>query len=338
MIKFKKILVLSLVATMTLSPMTILANDVVEPMMIDPISQVVDMENMAGYIKYHGKITEINKNEKYLSIRVMDDESNPYNGFIFYIFEDVILLDDMTKDFIDKDALKVGMEISTFYSKNTEMLLSLPGQLTPGVIIVRNSEEFVDIKVDKFNKELISADNMLKLNISEDVEILDLTGKEINKENLEDKDLIVFYTFTTRSIPAQTTPVKIIVMDSKEDIKVEEINILDKIIINEKQTLLESSLYKSEEGIIMVPLRQVAEALGYEVTWNGETQTVELTKGAHWTIVKIGEDNYNFARMIVKLGAAPELKDSKTYVPVNFLEEVLQKTVEVTKEGTLIIE
>ena len=45
---------------------------------------------------------------------------------------------------------------------------------------------------------------------------------------------------------------------------------------------------------------------------------------------------YNFARMLIKLGAAPQLIDSRTYVPATFIEEVLKAEVEVA-EGLKII-
>ena len=87
----------------------------------------------------------------------------------------------------------------------------------------------------------------------------------------------------------------------------------------------------------MIPLRQISEALGYEVAWNNETRTAELTKGAQWTSVTIGEDNYNFAKMIVKLGIAPEIKEGSTFVPFTFLEEVLKVNLEIMESGMINI-
>ncbi|TYP73913.1 copper amine oxidase N-terminal domain-containing protein [Paenibacillus methanolicus] len=88
---------------------------------------------------------------------------------------------------------------------------------------------------------------------------------------------------------------------------------------------------------VMIPLRDLAAALGYNVTWNGKTQSVELMKGAQWTSVKLGADQYSFARMLIKLGAAPEQKNGKIFVPDSFAAQVLQAdvarvggTVEVT--------
>lgn len=74
----------------------------------------------------------------------------------------------------------------------------------------------------------------------------------------------------------------------------------------------------------MVPLRDVAEKLGLTVTWNDAEKTAEVTGKALWTIVKLGEDRYSVNKMYKELGTAPELTDSKTYVPASFVGEVLR--------------
>lgn len=86
----------------------------------------------------------------------------------------------------------------------------------------------------------------------------------------------------------------------------------------------------------MIPLRLVGESLGYEVSWNQETKTSELVRGPQWTALTIGEDNYNFAKMLVKLGTAPVLIEDRTFVPMSFIEEILKAEVEVMPEGLLI--
>lgn len=332
----KKYLVLSLAACMTLSPLTVKAENI-EKKEIIPISAPIDIQQ-PEYINFEGKITEINHGDNTFSIKVMSDEKDPYNGMVFHINEKVVLLNDETKDFVSKDTLKKGDLVSGYYGKDTIMALSMPPQLSPDVIIVKESKEPSFIKVDKFNKELVSSDNQLKINQSEDTIIVDKDGNKVEKENIVDKDLIVFYTISTRSIPAQTTPEKIVVMDKEDEVVDKfEIKILDKMIIEEKEITLDKFIYENEKGVMMIPLRQIAETLEYKVTWNNETRAAELTKGAQWTSVKVGEDNYNFAKMLVKLGTAPEIKDSTTYVPFDFLNEVLKVNVEITEDGMIEI-
>ncbi|MEW8973571.1 MAG: stalk domain-containing protein [Tissierellaceae bacterium] len=321
----KRVMSLSLAACLSLSPMVAMAEDAVKSN-TDIVSENEKQET-PNYIEFKGKITNINSNDKTFSILVENDKDK----LIAHIVDDVILLDDSTLDFIDKEDLEEGMEISMFYSKDTIMLMSYPGQLKPDSIVVRSSKDFTGIKVDKFDKDLVSEDNMLKLNINEGVEVVDREGNKLSKEDILNKDLLVFFTASTKSIPAQTTPEKIIVIKNNEP------TVFNKVIINDEEIKLEDHMYKNKDGIVMMPLREIAEKLGYKLVWNKDDSSIELTKGAQWTKVIVGEDNYNFAKMMVELGAAPELKETKTYVPINFLEKVLMANMENTVDGTLKI-
>ena len=78
---------------------------------------------------------------------------------------------------------------------------------------------------------------------------------------------------------------------------------------------------------IMLPLRSTAEKLGFKVIWNEENQSIDLDDGEVKTKVYIGKDNYYMASSTAigmsaptALGAAPILKDDKTYVPAGMFE------------------
>lgn len=91
---------------------------------------------------------------------------------------------------------------------------------------------------------------------------------------------------------------------------------------------------KTFEDTTMIPLREVAEGLGYTVNWNDENWSIELFKGASYITMAIGEDAYAFGRMAHRpLGKAPTLIDDKTYVPLAFVEEILGGYAEEVEEG-----
>ena len=69
---------------------------------------------------------------------------------------------------------------------------------------------YQNVKVDYFNNQLVSADGQLKLNIAPNTPTLLTNGQPFSK-NPANRNLIVIYGPTTRSIPAQTTPYQIIV-------------------------------------------------------------------------------------------------------------------------------
>lgn len=83
-----------------------------------------------------------------------------------------------------------------------------------------------------------------------------------------------------------------------------------------------------ENEVFMVPVRPVAEALGYTVTWSAEyPDEVKMDNGVVKTTVTIGEDLYFMASSTAigmskpsPLGAAPAAVDRVTYVPMDLFK------------------
>jgi len=228
------------------------------------------------------------------------------------------------------------------------MIMIYPPQYS--IEIIAPVLEGINIKADKFDNDLLSYDKNLKLNISEDTEILWENGTTINwikqptiselETVLANRQLIVLYSFTTKSIPAQTTPSKIIVL-SEQKSNVEEEDISDNdlcdysIVINDIE-IISPLVYMGEGGTIMVPLRSVSEALGYEVTWNNEKRSVMIGKNIS---LNIGENNYvDSLGNSIKLETAPVINDNHTFVPLNFFKVVMNvKEANFTDNNVIII-
>lgn len=307
----------------------------ISPEEVTPISEefipINEETDIPSYIAFDGKITKVNSQDNMFSIFAENDLEDALDKLVAYISDEVILLDEKTMDFISKEELAEGMEVTIYYDKDTIMLMSYPPQLEPDVIVVKDNDADLNVKVDRFDEDLISEDNNLKLNIDEDVELLDLNRNKIEKEDLVNKDLVIFYTTSTKSIPAQTTPEKVIA------IRNHEVKIFDYINLNDAKFELDNEMYKNEDGELMVPLRQIAEALDFEVEWVHETKSVNIVKEGYSASLTIGEIEYQYYDMIIDLAISPELTDSKTYVPVSFIENILVANLEVTMDGVLKI-
>jgi hypothetical protein len=92
------------------------------------------------------------------------------------------------------------------------------------------------------------------------------------------------------------------------------------------------------DGTIMVPLRLIAEKLGFTLTWKAETSSAELSRGAQWTSVTLGKDQYVFNKAIpFELGAVPEIVGETMVVPLSFFDRVLNATVEKSQDGVISI-
>jgi hypothetical protein len=86
----------------------------------------------------------------------------------------------------------------------------------------------------------------------------------------------------------------------------------------------------------MVPLRAIAEALGYDVTWNNELQRAFLGKDIS---LNIGSDSYTYMKMApIQLGTAPTIVEGKTFVPLSFFKEVTRMNNAYVFESQIVID
>jgi len=111
--------------------------------------------------------------------------------------------------FVDHAMVAVGDRVTGFYDANAPVPLIFPPQYR--AIVMAKDTPFQNVTVDFFNQQLVSSDGSLRLNISSSTQILLENGQIFNR-NPANRNLIVVYGATTRSIPAQTTPAEIIVM------------------------------------------------------------------------------------------------------------------------------
>jgi hypothetical protein len=111
--------------------------------------------------------------------------------------------------FVDHVNIRPGDNIIAFYDSMAPMPLIFPPQYRAIVIAKKSKKE--SVKVDYFNRQLISSDGSLRLNISNKTEILLQNGQTF-LGNIENRDLVVVYGMSTKSIPAITTPSQIIVL------------------------------------------------------------------------------------------------------------------------------
>jgi len=102
---------------------------------------------------------------------------------------------------------------------------------------------------------------------------------------------------------------------------------------------LSAKAIKREDGTTMIPLRAVAEKLGYELKWSGNDKPIEIVRGPQWTTVTIGKNSYFFAKMApMQLKSAPVLYDSATYVPVEFIGEIFRTEYKIGEQGAISVE
>ena len=99
-----------------------------------------------------------------------------------------------------------------------------------------------------------------------------------------------------------------------------------KITVNGKNI---DKTYIENGGVKMIPLRAVCESLGFTVDWDGEARKIEISKLPMYITCSPDKDGYTFAKTAPQLlGTAPVLQDGTTYVPVSFISEIMEGSVE----------
>ncbi|EES72111.1 N-acetylmuramoyl-L-alanine amidase [Paenibacillus sp. oral taxon 786 str. D14] len=74
-------------------------------------------------------------------------------------------------------------------------------------------------------------------------------------------------------------------------------------------------------GNVMVPLRVVAEGLGYQVAWEKKSGTITITQEGTELKLTLGQDTAYVDGQLVKLSNAPFLQGDSTLVPLRFVGE-----------------
>lgn len=284
-----------------------------------------------------------------------DDQNNTVT---LKITDDTLVYDNLGNKKALSD-LTDGSKITVFTGSYEPTPLILPVQYTANVIIINGDKEG-NVNADTYladEEGYTNAANTLKIAAADDTKIVDKDEKEY-KGDLDKNDLIVFYGVSTKSIPAQTTPTKVVVL-GKNEIALKQIEAaknatpaptaapettvapeateapqvsyagLVNVVIGDKNV---SDVY-AKDNTTMVPLREVAEAAGFTVTWDAENRAVILNDGVY--SLKIGENSYVKGKMMpLTLSAAPEIVNDLTYVPAEFFAEV---TESATVDGTSLV-
>ncbi|ARF14198.1 stalk domain-containing protein [Sporosarcina ureae] len=255
-----------------------------------------------AFIKVEGTIDGIEKSNELTLYTVKGDEDSP----VLAITDETLIFDNTGQ----KTKLKKGDKVSAYTHADKPMVMIYPPQYTPDAVIVEEDEANTAV-VGLFDDELVDPYLKLQLNVDDSTDISSASGNKVNADDLKGEDLLVFYKETTRSIPAQTTPEKVVVLDINtvdEDATVEQIIKDDHYMV---------------DGVKMVPLRLLAEKLGYVVDSTGVGAVI--SKGAPSYTITRGQKEYGYNKSLLQFEAAPELLEPrKTYVPVGLIEEMMK--------------
>ena len=137
------------------------------------------------------------------------------NGCIIYVtMEDmdgntVVFLLAPTTYVVDFDTLSVGMRCTFWYLMDAPMVLIYPPQYN--AVAAAQEENGRMVNVAYYDNDLVNDTQTLQLNLDANVDV-----RTINNQYFQgspaNHNLVVTYDNSTRSIPAQTTPRKVVVL------------------------------------------------------------------------------------------------------------------------------
>lgn len=243
-------------------------------------------------------------------IVVLDETAGTYAGIVESYENSVIKTADnsftVMKDTVilnDKETIEKGDMVFINAEKN--------------VVAVTDGDYVGSVDIDLYNKsaegefgEYINSEKTLTISIGEDTKITDLRGNEVSKDSLDNSVLAVYHTIDALSMPAQTNPEKIVVIDAELPAATEY-----SFVYGDKTF---TAAFTEKDGSKYVPVRAIAEALGFVVDWDGENITVSVSEDDKTTAFKVYETKLN------ENGAAAYISnEDRTYVPVEFFSEII---------------
>lgn len=92
-----------------------------------------------------------------------------------------------------------------------------------------------------------------------------------------------------------------------------------------------------EKDRVLIPLRAIAETLGADVLWSGETGSIAITKGDVSIVLNIGSNTALVNGKEVTLEVAPKIIRDRALVPMRFISETLNLGVEWDEDSQTVI-
>ena len=283
------------------------------------------------FVQITGKVIEVTPDEEKDRTLISVEGEDKAPALFIVTGATVFPFNDVTE--IKKDDVVTG-----YFPAGSPMIMIYPPQYDLSVLVA-GVPEGQNYKVDRFtawtqDRYFVSDDGTLAFTTDSET-ILPMDVSLVG-------NLVVVYGASTRSIPAQTTADVIYILPGDEPETgiigvvppVYEFDVYNwPIIVNGKEIAAPPAHMIGDQ--VMVPLRAVAEALGFDVGWDGKTQTVTLDDEIALNIGSLDASNGDEE---FTLKAAPVIKEDRTFVPVTFFSDVVGMNNAYALEGQIVID
>ena len=281
------------------------------------------------------------------------------------IYDSTILIDSVSGDSIEISDLKKGDELDITYS--SMMTRSLPPQ-TNTYMIATNVKEGGGVNLITVDETAADEDGNLRVTdnaknivvtIAKDASVKPYKTKNIVK--LDDiqkgSKILCWYDMMTMSIPAYASTDKVVIAEQAEPVDLGDLVVSPPeegvpfdpafavdpefdLTVNDKE-LAKSDLPYYDGDTLMVPLRKISEALGYNVGWDAETGEITIDAHTQTATLFSRTKEINIEGKLKAINLNRKIENAKetiitngcTFVPVEFFKEFMN---DVTVDGTKI--
>lgn len=316
----KKVLSLVL-AIAAFTSMTAFAQDDIMLIAENPATEEVATIAEPAYVSAYGEITEVA--EGYVVVKTTDGQEIQFNtsGLTQVIDANTVMP-------LDLNSRETDMVMVTY---SNAMTMSLPPQAYAFAIIGNIKSEMgnpiftivEDVKTAEDGIVIVTEGGSKEISVPSTASVSPyLTRNIVTISDIKaGSNVLLWYDMMTMSIPAFATSEKVVVMPGNV---LEILDIEEGLTVNGVEiTLAEDEIVYDNNGVEMLPLRTVAETLGFKVEWVNETQSIIVSKDAFTATIRIGTVEGGINKMRLVLETAPILYDGcKTYVPTSFFAEL----------------
>jgi len=166
-----------------------------------------DLDSIAAYFSARGEIVSIDEYDGVVNVKIVDLDGNET---VFVLNSDTI--------FPFSDSFEIGDTVTGWYQTDMPMAMIYPPQHNI-TVFVAGAPDDANVKVGRFHSMEDSTDSYFiaqggefAFKTDENTEIALEDGTELSSDDLNNRRIIVIYNRSTRSIPEQTTAVRLIVL------------------------------------------------------------------------------------------------------------------------------
>ena len=266
----------------------------------------IEINKDAAFSLTSGEVTMIHEWNDLPCIRVTDADGGETD---FVVEADRTVFTD-ADGLIEYADVVMGAKVSVYYVKPLMMTMQYPPRYVASVVAAPGADSPGSVFVGIVNADGRATDGSIVLNVSDGAAIVRQSDGLAYAGDYAGRIILAYYAITTRSFPPIALVDKVVVLDKMGvPVYVNGIKLFNAEAVTDKN------------GVTLIPLRAVVEALGYNVAWDDAESTARIGVAIY---VKIGSDEYIIGRAApIKLDAAAALINDRTYVPVSFYERLL---------------